>query len=110
MARQLKVSLGQYSNRGRKDINQDFHGACVPHEPQLTRFLRRNWRDPDEVDDLRQEVYARVFDAAAARRPDSAPAAFQNASASSTRTLAGVACRRATKCSTSRSQSPSLPT
>lgn len=36
MARQLKISLGQYSNRGRKDINQDFHGACVPHEPQLS--------------------------------------------------------------------------
>jgi serine/threonine protein phosphatase PrpC len=32
----LKISLGQYSEPGRKEINQDFHGACIPDEPQLT--------------------------------------------------------------------------
>jgi serine/threonine protein phosphatase PrpC len=32
----LKISLGQHSDRGRKEINQDFHGACIPDEPQLT--------------------------------------------------------------------------
>lgn len=32
----LRVSLGQYSDSGRKQINQDFHGACIPDEPQLT--------------------------------------------------------------------------
>ncbi|WP_116811407.1 bifunctional protein-serine/threonine kinase/phosphatase [Steroidobacter cummioxidans] len=32
----LKISLGQYSDKGRKEINQDFHGACIPDEPQLT--------------------------------------------------------------------------
>ena len=32
----LKVALGQHSHRGRKEINQDFHGACIPDEPQLT--------------------------------------------------------------------------
>ena len=32
----LKVSAGQYSDRGRKDTNQDFHGLCVPQEPQLS--------------------------------------------------------------------------
>ena len=31
----LQVSVGQYSDKGRKDINQDFHGACVPKAPQL---------------------------------------------------------------------------
>jgi serine/threonine protein phosphatase PrpC len=31
----LKVSLGQHSDRGRKESNQDFHGACVPGGPQL---------------------------------------------------------------------------
>jgi serine/threonine protein phosphatase PrpC len=36
MAQQLRVSLGQHSDKGRKEINQDFHGACVPAEPQLT--------------------------------------------------------------------------
>lgn len=43
----------------------------LPYEPQLMRFLRRNWRDVDEIDDLRQEVYTRVFDAAAQHLPDS---------------------------------------
>ena len=36
MPSQLKVSIGQYSDKGRKQINQDFHGVYVPEEPQLT--------------------------------------------------------------------------
>ena len=36
MPAQLKVSVGQYSNKGRKEINQDFHGVSIPEEPQLT--------------------------------------------------------------------------
>lgn len=36
MIRQLKVTVGQYSDKGRKEINQDFHGAYVPDEPLLT--------------------------------------------------------------------------
>ncbi len=33
---QLQVSIGQYSDKGKKPINQDFHGAYIPKEPQLT--------------------------------------------------------------------------
>ncbi|MCF6780632.1 bifunctional protein-serine/threonine kinase/phosphatase [Stutzerimonas stutzeri] len=33
---QLSISLGQHSDQGRKDCNQDFHGAWLPDEPQLT--------------------------------------------------------------------------
>ena len=36
MSGQLKISLGQYSDKGRKETNQDFHGACIPDEPQLS--------------------------------------------------------------------------
>ena len=36
MSPQLRVSLGQHSDKGRKEINQDFHGACLPDEPQLS--------------------------------------------------------------------------
>jgi len=36
MAQHLKLSIGQYSDRGRKEINQDFHGISIPHEPQLS--------------------------------------------------------------------------
>ena len=35
MARELKLAIGQYSDRGRKDINQDFHGAMIPLQPLL---------------------------------------------------------------------------
>jgi serine/threonine protein phosphatase PrpC/tRNA A-37 threonylcarbamoyl transferase component Bud32 len=36
MSRQLKITAGQYSDEGRKAVNQDFHGLCVPREPQLS--------------------------------------------------------------------------
>ncbi|MEO7493907.1 MAG: bifunctional protein-serine/threonine kinase/phosphatase [Massilia sp.] len=36
MPHQLKISAGQYSDKGRKEINQDFHGLYVPNEPQLS--------------------------------------------------------------------------
>jgi serine/threonine protein phosphatase PrpC len=36
MANRLKVSVGQYSDKGRKEINQDFHGMLVPNEPHLS--------------------------------------------------------------------------
>ncbi len=32
---ELKISAGQYSDKGRKDTNQDFHGICVPTGAQL---------------------------------------------------------------------------
>lgn len=36
MSNQLTVSVGQASDKGRKEVNQDFHGACIPKEPQLS--------------------------------------------------------------------------
>ena len=36
MSSQLKISVGQYSDKGRKEINQDFHGVYIPKEPQLS--------------------------------------------------------------------------
>ncbi|MDQ6954918.1 MAG: bifunctional protein-serine/threonine kinase/phosphatase [Mariprofundaceae bacterium] len=36
MTKQLRISIGQYSDKGRKAINQDFHGICRPHEPLLS--------------------------------------------------------------------------
>jgi serine/threonine protein phosphatase PrpC len=35
MAPQLKISLGQHTDKGRKEVNQDFHGALIPGEPLL---------------------------------------------------------------------------
>src|SRR5215470_4059681 len=36
MPRELKISVGQHSDKGRKKINQDFHGVLVPKEPLLS--------------------------------------------------------------------------
>jgi serine/threonine protein phosphatase PrpC/predicted Ser/Thr protein kinase len=36
MHAQLTVAVGQYSDKGRKEINQDFHGILIPKEPQLS--------------------------------------------------------------------------
>jgi serine/threonine protein phosphatase PrpC len=36
MPKSLKVSVGQFSDKGRKSSNQDFHGAFVPREPLLS--------------------------------------------------------------------------
>ncbi|MBR1157720.1 bifunctional protein-serine/threonine kinase/phosphatase [Bradyrhizobium elkanii] len=35
MPRALKISVGQFSDQGRKDANQDFHGVLIPDEPLL---------------------------------------------------------------------------
>lgn len=36
MPAELRISLGQHTAKGRKPANQDFHGAFIPKEPQLT--------------------------------------------------------------------------
>lgn len=36
MDNQLKVSISQHSDKGRKEINQDFHDIALPKEPQLS--------------------------------------------------------------------------
>src|SRR5215831_107840 len=35
MPRELKISIGQHSDKGRKESNQDFHGAMIPGPPLL---------------------------------------------------------------------------
>src|SRR5215212_10915950 len=36
MPRELKISVGQHSDKGRKETNQDFHGVLIPKEPLLS--------------------------------------------------------------------------
>ncbi len=35
MRRDLAISIGQHSDKGRKEANQDFHGALIPVQPAL---------------------------------------------------------------------------
>lgn len=41
-----------------------FCQEVLPLEPKLTRFLSRNWRAQAEINDLRQEIYARILSSA----------------------------------------------
>src|ERR1700704_5462750 len=36
MPRELKIAVGQHSDKGRKEMNQDFHGILIPKEPLLS--------------------------------------------------------------------------
>lgn len=52
-----------------------FKSEVLVHEEILMRFLARSWSRRDELPDLRQEIYARVCEAALESRPKS-PKAF----------------------------------
>ena len=52
-----------------RPIDEWFMREVLPLEPMLTRFLQRNWRNDAEISDLRQEAYARVYEAAQRERP-----------------------------------------
>lgn len=53
-------------------LEQWFAREVLTHEPSLMRYLLRVWPQRDEVTDLRQEIYVRVFDAARTKRPTAA--------------------------------------
>jgi RNA polymerase sigma-70 factor (ECF subfamily) len=47
-----------------------FAREILPLEASLMQFLRHNWRHKAEIADLRQEVYARVYESAVKRIPE----------------------------------------
>lgn len=49
-----------------------FAREVLPLEATLVQFLRRNWRDKGEIEDLLQEVYVRVYEAARKELPQAA--------------------------------------
>ena len=57
-----------------------FVEEILAHEEALVRYLHRHWPWRDEVPDLRQEVYARIYEASRRERP-AQPKAFLFASA-----------------------------
>lgn len=52
-----------------------FQREILPHEAALVRFLSRKWVHPNEVQDIRHDIYIRVLVAAERKLPDS-PKAF----------------------------------
>ena len=50
-------------------LNNWFAREILVHESALMRYLLRTWFRRDEIHDLRQEIYVRVYEAAAKVRP-----------------------------------------
>jgi len=46
-----------------------FKREVVVHDEALTRYLRRHWPYPDDIHDLRQEAYIRIYESARTRVP-----------------------------------------
>lgn len=51
------------------EVSSWFVQEVLPLEAALVRFLRRGWRNENDIKDLRQEVYARVYAAAVKEIP-----------------------------------------
>ena len=50
-------------------LNNWFAREILVHESALMRYLLRSWFRREEIHDLRQEIYVRVYEAAAKTRP-----------------------------------------
>jgi RNA polymerase sigma factor (sigma-70 family) len=57
-----------------KSLNLWFAREVLVHEALLVRYLKRLWPRRDEIHDLRQEIYVRVYESARKLRPTSAKA------------------------------------
>ncbi|HTO40648.1 MAG TPA: RNA polymerase sigma factor [Rhizomicrobium sp.] len=57
---------------GVPDAMQWFLREVLPLEAVLVRYLRQNWRDQSDIEDMLQDVYVRVYEAAKRRTPDRA--------------------------------------
>ena len=62
------------------EVDAWFAREVLPLEAVLMQFLRRNWRNRDEIPDLLQDIYVRVYEAALNDIPRSVkPFVFQTA-------------------------------
>jgi RNA polymerase sigma factor (sigma-70 family) len=51
------------------DVDAWFVREVLPLETILMQFLRRNWSNPSDIADMRQDVYVRVYEAARKQIP-----------------------------------------
>jgi RNA polymerase sigma factor (sigma-70 family) len=52
-------------------LEEWFRREILPHEAALMRFLGRKWTRPEDIQDLRHDIYVRILEAAADKRPTS---------------------------------------
>jgi RNA polymerase sigma factor (sigma-70 family) len=74
---EIPVSGGNVGGRNRQGtavtddaVSAWFVAEIISREASLMHYLQHNWRNASDIADLRQEVYARVFEAARERIPD----------------------------------------
>lgn len=53
-------------------LEEWFRREILVHEAALVRFLSRRWSRPEEVQDIRHDIYVRILEAAEHKRPSSA--------------------------------------
>ena len=59
---------------GMPELKAWFVREVLPLEANLTQFLRHNWRDQSDIEDILHDVYVRIYDAARRQIPDHAKA------------------------------------
>jgi RNA polymerase sigma factor (sigma-70 family) len=59
-----------------EDLDRWFAREILVHEAALVRYIRRVWPIADDLHDLRQEVYIRIYEAASKARPISPKSFF----------------------------------
>jgi RNA polymerase sigma-70 factor (ECF subfamily) len=57
------------SQESHEELDRWFKREVLIHEEALVRFLTRSWPNRDEIIDLRQDIYIRVYEAAVKSRP-----------------------------------------
>jgi RNA polymerase sigma-70 factor (ECF subfamily) len=64
--------VGQPKNRvaAMEEVRAWFIREVLPLEPALMQYLRRNWRRRDDIADLRNDIYVKVFEAALKKLPE----------------------------------------
>ena len=67
-AESLRTRIGA-GDMGGHQVDDWFMQEVLPLEQALTRFLQRNWRQSADIPDLRQETYARAYEAAVRELP-----------------------------------------
>jgi RNA polymerase sigma factor (sigma-70 family) len=59
-----REDVGSRSTVSRADLRAWFVAEVLPLEAALMQFLQHNWRNKNDLADLRQDVYVRVYEAA----------------------------------------------
>ena len=52
-------------------VEEWFQREILPHEAALVRFLGRKWNRAEDIQDIRHDIYVRILEAAAIKRPTS---------------------------------------